>query len=565
MAALDGRGPGEALGQHPLRAHVEPDLAPPEGIAPRRGREVDAHRPARGHGLRDEEVDPDGPRADPELERRGRHPVERPVGPERRRLAVRIGHDQRHEGRAPRRPARAPRTPARPSVSRKGNVRRRVKPWAGRASSSTGPNPSTARSALHSTRVASVRHARAMSWPRSLGNSRRRRPAEPLLRGPTPLPEDPRDLVRGVERVGVVDAVEAEVVEILALEREVVGELVRRVLAVVPVIEQGREELVERAAHRRLGPPAVPEPRERLDAPEVGRGEHQEAPGAEDPEDLLERVERVQVEVLEELAEEDGVHGRRRQRERRLLDLALADRDLALAAPLEEVGPGPAALDRVVQPDDLPAAGLGQRREVSGERPDVQEPPALARGQEPQRVLVPSPVVLEVAGLPVGQAAAPEGVDFPGDLVEVGRGGLVGGPGPEGHASLRYPGVPASPRPRRGGGPRPRRCRRQGCRIWVRVIFPAASTQKRYERAYEEIPMARGPGGALARVPRRGRDLARELGRPWSARSPRRSGPAGRRRRPPGSARPTRGRGRRRAAPPRPGPARAGSRRASTP
>ena len=252
---------------------------------------------------------------------------------------------------------------------------------------------------------------------------------------------------------------------------------------------------MERAAHRRLCSPAVHEAGERLDTPEVGRGEKQEAPGAEDPEDLLERVERVQVEVLEELAEEDGVDGRRRQRERRLLDLALADRDLALAAALEEVGPGAAALDRVVQPDDVPAAGLGQRREVSGERPDVEETSSLARGQEPKRVLVSSPVVLEVACLPVGQAPPPEGVDFTGDLVEVGRRGLVGGPGPEGHASLRYPAVRASPRPRRGDEPRPRECRRQGCRIWVRVIFPEASTQKRYERAYEEYPMVSGGAG----------------------------------------------------------------------
>ena len=53
--------------------------------------------------------------------------------------------------------------PARAPVRRKGNVRRRVKPWMARSSSSTGPNPLTARSALHSTSVASVRQARAIS------------------------------------------------------------------------------------------------------------------------------------------------------------------------------------------------------------------------------------------------------------------------------------------------------------------------------------------------------------------------------------------------------------------
>ena len=210
---------------------------------------------------------------------------------------------------------------------------------------------------------------------------RRSGPGEPLLPGADSLPEDSRDLVSGVEGVGEVDSVEPEVVEILALEPEVVGELVRRVFAVVPVIEEGGEELVERAAHRRLGPPAVPEARERLDAAEVGRGEEQEAPRAEHPEDLLQRVERVQVQVLEELAEEHGIDRRRRQRERVALDLAAADRDLALAAALEEVGPRRAALDRVVQPDDLPAAGLGQRREVSRERPDVQETPSLPGGR----------------------------------------------------------------------------------------------------------------------------------------------------------------------------------------
>src|SRR4029453_4157068 len=87
-------------------------------------------------------------------------------------------------------------------------------------------------------------------------------PGQPLLAGADTLAEDPGDLGRGVQRGGVVDPVEAEIVEILALKREVVSELVRRVLAIVPVVEEGREELVERAAHRRLGAPAVPEARQ---------------------------------------------------------------------------------------------------------------------------------------------------------------------------------------------------------------------------------------------------------------------------------------------------------------
>jgi hypothetical protein len=251
------------------------------------------------------------------------------------------------------------------------------------------------------------------------------------------LTQHGRNLVGGVERVGIVDPVEVEVVKVLALEREVVGDLVRRVLAIVPMIQKGREELVERAAHRRLGPPAVPEARQGLDAPEIRRGQHEEPARAEDPEDLLERVKRVQVEMLEELAEEHGVDGRRRQREGLALDLAPADRDLALAAPIEKVAPGAAAFDRVVQPDDVPASGLGQGGQMPRERTHVQEPASLPRGKEAERVLVSPPVVLEVAGLPAGQAPAPEGLHLAGDLVDVGRRRLVGGPGPEGHAPLR--------------------------------------------------------------------------------------------------------------------------------
>ena len=312
-----------------------------------------------------------------------------------------------------------------------------MKPWTRRASSSSGPNPSTARSALHST-------SGRVGPPRArheLAPELREQPAEPSGQPELPrshrCPRMPGISCGASSAVRVVDTVEAEVVEILALEREVVGELVRRVLAVVAVIEERREELVKRAAHGGLRPPAMPEARQGLDAPEVGRGEHEEPARAEHPEDLLQRVERVQVEVLEELAEEDGVDRRRRQGKGRLLDLAAADRDLCARAALEEVRPGAAALDGVVQPDDVPAARLGERREVARERADVEEPAPLARGQEPERVLVPPPVVLEVAGLPVGQAAAPERVDFAGDLVEVGRSGLVGGPGPEGHAPLR--------------------------------------------------------------------------------------------------------------------------------
>src|SRR4030095_6563148 len=103
-------------------------------------------------------------------------------------------------------------------------------------------------------------------------------------------------------------------------------------------------------------PPAMPEARQGLDAPEIGRGEHEEPARAEHPEDLLQRVERDQVEVLEELAEEQGVDRRRRQGKERLLDLAVADRDPLGVAALEELRPGAAALDGVVEADDLPAA-----------------------------------------------------------------------------------------------------------------------------------------------------------------------------------------------------------------
>ena len=74
---------------------------------------------------------------------------------------------------------------------------------------------------------------------------------------------------------------------------------------------------------------------------------------------------------------------------------------------------------------------------MSRERADVQEAAAPARGEEPERVLVALPVVLEIPGLPRGQLAAPERLHLAGDLVEVEGRGLVGGAGPEGHEGLR--------------------------------------------------------------------------------------------------------------------------------
>ena len=219
---------------------------------------------------------------------------------------------------------------------------------------------------------------------------RPRHPGQPSLARADPLPEDAGDLVRRVERVGVVHVIEAEVVEVLPLPREVVGELVRRVLAVVAVIEEGREQLVKRAAHGGLRPPAMPEAREGSHAAEVGRGEDQEPAGAEDAEDLLQRVERVQVEVLEEFAKSTASTDRRGQGKGRLLDLAVADRDSLGAAALEELRPGAAALDGVVQPDDVPAARPRERREMAREssrRPGAAAPrPGAGAGACPGTV-----------------------------------------------------------------------------------------------------------------------------------------------------------------------------------
>ena len=44
---------------------------------------------------------------------------------------------------------------------------------------------------------------------------------------------------------------------------------------------------------------------------------------------------------------------------------------------------------------------------MSREGPDVEEEAAVAAGQEPERVLVAAPMILEIPGLPAGQAAGP--------------------------------------------------------------------------------------------------------------------------------------------------------------
>src|SRR5581483_4234243 len=112
---------------------------------------------------------------------------------------------------------------------------------------------------------------------------------------------------------------------------------------------------------------------------------------------------------------------------------AAEDRDLARAASLEELRPGGGALDRVVEADHLPAARLGQHREVAREGADVEQPPALARRQESQRVPVATAVILEVPGLPGRQPAARPGGDLGGDGVAGRWGDLVGRPRPERH------------------------------------------------------------------------------------------------------------------------------------
>src|SRR5262249_12547617 len=185
---------------------------------------------------------------------------------------------------------------------------------------------------------------------------------------------------------------------------------------------------------RRLGAPAVRVAKERLRAAEVRGREDQEPAGAQDPEDLLEGVEGVDVEVLEELAEEDGVEGAGRSREGLALDLTRQDLDPGAAAGREEGRPWLRALDGVVEPGHPPAAGLREGREVTGEGADVEQAAALASGQEAEGVLVAPAVILEIPGLPGGERPAGEVLDLAGEGAEVESGGRLGRRGPEGHA-----------------------------------------------------------------------------------------------------------------------------------
>ncbi len=254
------------------------------------------------------------------------------------------------------------------------------------------------------------------------------------------------DLVVSIETVGVVDRVQPEVIEVLALKGEVVGELVGGVLAVVAVIEERGEELVEGAAHRRLNSPAVEIPEERLGAAQVRRREDEQAARLEDPEDLLQRVKRIHVQVLEQLAEEHGVERGRRRREALPLDLAREDLDLSLSAALEEGRPSTGALDVVVEPRHFPAARLRQRRQVAGEGAHVEQAPPVTGWQEPKRVLVTAAVVVKVAHLPGWEGTPRETLDLARDRVEVDVEGrrLSAWPRPERHGvTVRL----AAPRP----------------------------------------------------------------------------------------------------------------------
>jgi hypothetical protein len=102
-----------------------------------------------------------------------------------------------------------------------------------------------------------------------------------------------------VQAVGVIHRLQPEIVEVLALPGEVIGDLAARVLPVVAMVEERREEGVEWPAHRGLGAPVVEVPEERLGPAEIRCREDQEPSGPEDAEDLLERVEGIPVEVLE--------------------------------------------------------------------------------------------------------------------------------------------------------------------------------------------------------------------------------------------------------------------------
>ena len=109
-------------------------------------------------------------------------------------------------------------------------------------------------------------------------------------------------------------------------------------------------------------------------------GEEQEPARAEHTEDLLQRVEGIQVEMLEELAEEHGIDRPRRRGGTARARLRSSGSRRCARASVEEVGPGSRALDRVVEADHFPAAGLGEGGQMSRERADVQEAAAPARG-----------------------------------------------------------------------------------------------------------------------------------------------------------------------------------------
>jgi len=176
-----------------------------------------------------------------------------------------------------------------------------------------------------------------------------------------------------VQAIRVIDPIQLEVVEILTLTGKKVLDLVRGILAVVTVVKNRGEELEKRTTHRCLVPPAAEVTDEGLHSSQVRRGEDQEASGLQHTEDLLKRVEWVPIEVLKELAEEDGVKGSCWDGKTVTLDIAAQNRYLAALTPLVEHRLGSSALDIVVQAGDLPPPGLGQRREVTGKRADIKK------------------------------------------------------------------------------------------------------------------------------------------------------------------------------------------------
>ena len=219
------------------------------------------------------------------------------------------------------------------------------------------------------------------------------------------------------------------------------------------------------------------------------------------------------------------------------------------AAALEELGPGAAALDGVVQPDDVPAARPGERREMArerarrpgaaGPRPGAgaaacpgsvaggtrgNRPPSRAGGRARRRGLRGrsrrGPAARSRQG--AGARGACVGYDSPGHARRQGRGGARPARRPSGIA----------------GSASERSCRRRR---------PRRGTSGR--RSYS--PHGRRRRDATARQCTGARLRARTR-RSRCARPLRKSAPAGRRRRPPWSAGPTRGRDRPRGVPPRP-------------